>query len=114
MSGVEVATFDDLPVDRGVAALVDDAQVAVFRMASGEVFAIDHIDPATGVGVLARGLVGSTGDVVYVASPLHKQRYDLRTGACLDDESLSVQVWPVSIADGVVTIEHAAASTRCA
>ncbi|MFK8022465.1 MAG: nitrite reductase small subunit NirD [Ilumatobacter sp.] len=104
MRGVAVAPFEALPVDRGVAAIVGDAYVAVFRLSSGEVAAIDHVDPASGVPVLARGLIGSVADVVYVASPLHKQRFDLRTGRCLDDPDLAVRVWPTDIVDGLVCV----------
>lgn len=112
MSWVDVAPFDQLPVERGVAALVGGDSVAVFRLHDGEVLAIDHVEPFSGVPVLARGLIGSTdesGDqVVYVASPLHKQRFDLRTGRCLDDPDVVVRTWPVSVVDGVVRL-HAAA-----
>ena len=58
----------------------------------------------TGVPVLARGLVGSAGDVTFVASPLHKQRFDLHTGRCLDDPSVAVRVWPVAVVDGIVRV----------
>lgn len=101
---VEIAAIERLLNERGVAALVGDAPVAVFRVCD-EVFAIDHIEPFTGAPVLARGLVGSTGDdVLYVASPLHKQRFCLRTGACLDDPSASVRAWPVRVSDGAVYV----------
>ena len=91
---VSVAAVESLPVDRGVAAMVGGEYVAVFRLADGEIAAIDHVDPCSGVPVLARGLVGSVDDVPVVASPLHKQRFDLRTGRCLDSDT-AVRVWPV-------------------
>ena len=50
--------------------------------------------------VLARGIVGSAGDRTYVASPMYKQRFDLRSGECLDDEGVSVAVWPARAQDG--------------
>jgi len=99
-----VARLEELPVDRGVAALVEGEAVAVFRLADGTLAAIDHVEPFTGVPVLARGLVGSVGDVTFVASPLHKQRFDLHTGRCLDDPAVAVRVWPVTVADGIVRV----------
>jgi nitrite reductase (NADH) small subunit len=99
-----VARLEELRVDRGVAALVDGEPVAVFRLADGTIAAIDHIEPFTGVPVLARGLVGSVGDVTFVSSPLHKQRFDLRTGVCLDDPSVAVRTWPVTVVDGDVCV----------
>ncbi|MET0663265.1 MAG: nitrite reductase small subunit NirD [Ilumatobacteraceae bacterium] len=102
--GTAVARVDELPVDRGVAVLVDGHPVALFRLADGAIFAIDHIEPFTHVPVLARGLVGSVGDVATVSSPLHKQRFDLDTGRCVDDAAYAVGTWQVSVVDGVVTI----------
>ncbi|MEM9037366.1 MAG: nitrite reductase small subunit NirD [Actinomycetota bacterium] len=101
-----VAPVDRLPLDRGVAALVEGEPVAVFRLSDGAIYAIDHVEPFTGVPVLARGLVGSVGDVPTVASPLHKQRFDLRTGVCLDDPDHPVRTWPVEVADDVVHVVH--------
>lgn len=105
---VPVALLDRLPVDRGVAALVAGEPVAVFRLVDGTLAAIDHVEPFTGMPVLARGLVGSTGtgdgDTVFVASPLHKQRFCLRTGVCLDDPTVGVRSWPVQVRDGVVHV----------
>ena len=95
-----------LTPDRGVAALVDDRQVAVFLLSGddNEVVAIGNIDPFSGAGVLSRGIVGSRGDVVTVASPVYKQRFDLRTGRCLDDETHSVPVYDVVVEDGMVMV----------
>lgn len=107
-TGIAVCALDDLTPDRGVAALVGGDAVAVFRLfdrrGSREVVAVDHVDPFTGVGVLARGLVGSVGDRTVVISPLHKQRFDLRTGECLDDPAVALRPWPVEVIDGVVHV----------
>ncbi|MEU8966937.1 nitrite reductase small subunit NirD [Streptomyces sp. NPDC048491] len=77
---------------RGVAALLPDgSQAAVFTDRRGRTYAIDNRDPSTGAYVLSRGLLGSTPEGrPYVASPLLKHRFDLETGACLDDAALSV------------------------
>ena len=103
MSWVDVIEFEQLPIDRGVAAIVGGRPVAIFRLSDGSVHAIDHIDPFTGVPVLARGLVGSSGERPTVASPLHKQRFELRTGTCLDGD-LDVSTFPVEISDGRVRV----------
>ncbi|MEW1903516.1 MULTISPECIES: nitrite reductase small subunit NirD [unclassified Streptomyces] len=81
---------------RGVAALLPDGrQVAVFRDRRGRTYAIDNRDPFTGAQVLSRGLLGSADGRPFVASPLLKQRFDLETGRCLDDEEVAVAVYPV-------------------
>ncbi len=79
---------------RGVAALLPDGrQAAVFRDHLDRVHAVANRDPFTGAYVLSRGLLGSTPDGrIYVASPLLKQRFDLATGECLDDDSVRIDV----------------------
>jgi nitrite reductase (NADH) small subunit len=104
MTWTKVCALDLLAVDRGAAALVEGHQVAVFRLASGDIYAIDHQDPFSGANVLARGLVGTRGNVPTVASPVYKQVFDLTTGICLDDESVAVRSWPVRVVDGIVEI----------
>jgi nitrite reductase (NADH) small subunit len=90
-----VCLWDDLPAERGVAALVGGEQIALFRTFDGAVYATGNQDPFTGAFVLSRGIVGTRGDHPTVASPLHKQVFDLRTGACLDDQDVSVPVFRV-------------------
>lgn len=99
-----VCRLDALQPERGVAALVAGLQVAVFRTWSGEVFAVDHRDPVSGAYVMARGIVGTRGDTPTVASPMYKQVFDLRTGACLDDAAVSVAVHACRVTDGVVEV----------
>lgn len=103
MTWFDVIEYERLPIDRGVAAMVGSRPVAIFRLADGTVHAIDHVDPFTGVGVLARGLVGSCGTAPTVASPLHKQRFDLRTGECLDGDG-AVSCFPVEVRGGMVQV----------
>ncbi|MCF6521774.1 nitrite reductase small subunit NirD [Streptomyces sp. JJ36] len=83
---------------RGVAALLPDGtQIAVFTDRSGGCYAIGNRDPFTGACVLSRGLLGTADGCPYVASPLLKQRFDLATGRCLDDDTVSVPVHPVRL-----------------
>ena len=105
MTPVRVCSLDRLTPDRGVAALVGDEAVAIFRLSgTDELFAIGNVDPFSGASVLSRGIVGSKGEVLTVASPVYKQRFDLRTGVCLDDDSVAVPTYPVRVADGIVEI----------
>ncbi|MFE5715683.1 nitrite reductase (NAD(P)H) small subunit [Streptomyces sp. NPDC056501] len=61
----------------------------------GEVYAVGNRDPFSGADVIADGIMGSRDGVPVVASPMHKQEFDLRTGACLDDPEVSLPVLPV-------------------
>ncbi|OLM12452.1 nitrite reductase small subunit NirD [Pseudonocardia sp. Ae505_Ps2] len=78
-----VCLVERLQPGRGVAALVGDTQVALFRLADGSVYALGNIDPFTGAAVVSRGIVGDRGGEPTVASPLYKQVFALRDGRCL-------------------------------
>lgn len=107
---IRVCRVDDLLVERGVAALIDEQQIALFRTFDGRIFATDQIDPFSHAAVLSRGIVGDRAGVPTVASPMYKQVFDLRTGACLDTqgkEPLPVRVHPVAVDDGQVFVKVA-------
>ncbi len=69
---------------------------------------MQQADPhADGANVMSHGIVGSKGGTTTLASPLHKEVYDLRTGACIDPkgaEPIPLRTWPVRIEDGLVEI----------
>ena len=101
---LDVCALDDLIVDRGACVLVEGRQVALFRLADDELFALSNFDPFSGAYVISRGIVGSRGDSPKVASPMYKQSFDLRTGACLDDPSVSLEVFAVRSVAGRVEV----------
>jgi nitrite reductase (NADH) small subunit len=81
---------------RGVAALLPDGrQVALFLDRNGKLYAIDNRDPFTGAAVLSRGLTGTHQGRPFVASPLLKQRFDLESGQCLDEDEVRVTTYEV-------------------
>jgi nitrite reductase (NADH) small subunit len=96
---LEVCPLDRLVPGRGVAALLPDGrQAALFRARTGRLYAIDNTDPFTGAAVLSRGLLGTTAGRPFVASPLLKQRFDLETGRCLDEDDVTVTSYGVRAA----------------
>lgn len=99
-----VCRLDQIEVEGGVAALVEGAAVAIFRTHDGNVYAISNYDPCSRASVLARGIVGTRGEVPVVASPMHKQAFDLRTGQCLDDADVRVPTYDVRVDDGLVLV----------
>ncbi len=108
---VQVCDQQQLLANAGVTALIGEQQVAVFYVpANDQVFAVDNLDPVTGAQVMARGLIGSQGEQMYVASPLLKQRYCLHTGQGLDDDAQRLNNWPVRLNDGMVEVALEAAS----
>lgn len=99
-----VCRLDQIDVEGGVAALVEGVAIAIFRTHDGNVYAMSNYDPWSKASVLARGIVGTRGDVSFVASPMHKQAFDLRTGQCLDDAAVRVPTYDVRVDDGVVFV----------
>jgi len=109
---VGVCTKGQLIPERGVAVLVRDQQVALFRVTGADgtefVYAVGHKDPFSDANVMARGIVGSVGvggeQRDTVASPMYKHVFDLATGECLTDPSGRLPVYRTWIAGGVVYV----------
>lgn len=103
-----VCRTDDIEVEGGVAALVRGEAIAIFRTHDGNIHAISNYDPCSRASVLSRGIVGTrsteAGDVPFVASPMHKQAFDLRTGQCLDDAAVRVPTYDVVVTGGMVLV----------
>ena len=105
---VRLCPIERLEVERGAAALLPDGeQVALFVLHDGEVHAVQNRDPFTGAHVMSRGIVGTRNDRDVVASPMHKQSFDLRTGRCLDDDDKVLTVYPVRVRAGTVEVQVA-------
>lgn len=101
---VDVCPLDKLVSGRGVCALVGGLQVAVFRFAGEEIYAISNFDPFSKAFVLSRGIVGSRGERRKIASPVYKQSFDLVTGTCLDDATVTLPTYEVRLLDGMVQV----------
>ncbi len=102
---IDVCSADDLQPNSGVCALVKGQQVAIFYMPKeSTVYAINNHDPFGRVNVLSRGMIGDINGQPVVASPLYKQHFNLNTGICVEDETVSVPVYPIRIDNGRVKI----------
>jgi NAD(P)H-dependent nitrite reductase small subunit len=108
-----VCDLDDILDGAGVCALVDEEQVAIFRVGD-ELFALENLDPFSGANVLARGLVGDLKGEFVVASPVYKQHFALRTGRCVEDEAVALRTWNCGALDGRVWIESRRVPSRLA
>ena len=102
---VRACRVGDLEPSWGEAVLLRMRQIAVFLLGPREVYAVAHEDPDGGAPVMARGIVGSRGDRPTIASPLHKQVYDLGTGECFTDPALALQTFRTRIVGGFIEIE---------
>ncbi|HSR99687.1 MAG TPA: nitrite reductase small subunit NirD [Kofleriaceae bacterium] len=108
----DVCGYDALAPGTGAAALVDGEQIAVVRTRRGDVYAISNFDPFSKAFVLARGIVGDKGGIPRLASPVYKQGFDLRTGACFDDPNVRVAVYPVTVVRGRILVGRGPAGSR--
>lgn len=103
-----VCAVERIVRESGVAALVEGRAVAVFRTHDDEIYALDNYDPFSHASVLSRGIVGTRTvedvEVPFVASPMYKQAFDLRTGQCLDDADVRVASYAVDVRDGVIHV----------
>ncbi|HEY5955148.1 MAG TPA: nitrite reductase small subunit NirD [Polyangiaceae bacterium] len=109
----DICALNDVIPGTGVAALVEDQQIAIVRSCDGDaVYAVSNFDPFSQAYVMARGIVGSRGAIPKVVSPIYKQSFDLRTGVCLDDPTVSLAVYPARVQAGRIQIciseEHSA------
>ena len=104
LTWTDVCAVDDIVPDTGVCALVDEQHVAVFRLGEDRFFAIDNIDPKSGASVLSRGLLGTLGDRVVVASPLYKNHFDLHTGECIEMPEQLVRTPGVRVDGGRISV----------
>jgi nitrite reductase (NADH) small subunit len=95
----------ELETGWGETALLAGRQVALLKDSDSHAFAIDARDPHTGAMVMARGIMGSRGEAPTIASPLHKEIYDLRTGAGLSNPGYSVTTYATRVVDGVLEVE---------
>lgn len=101
---VAVCDLDALEPFWGEAALVAGHQIALVRLPGDRVLAVGNLDPVAGAYVMSRGIVGSRGDRATIASPLHKEVYDLESGERLGADAPGLGSYPVRVADGRVEV----------
>jgi NAD(P)H-dependent nitrite reductase small subunit len=79
--------------------------VAIFYMPKDDrVYAINNYDPFSKAYVLSRGLIGDLNAEPMVSSPIYKQHFNLETGRCFEDETVSVECYRVKIENGRVEV----------
>ena len=101
---VEVCKYDAIYPDTGVCALIEERQVAIFRLSDGTLHAVSNYDPFSQANVLSRGIVGDRGGEPKIASPIYKQTFNLRTGVCYEDASVRLDVYRVRRHRGMVEV----------
>lgn len=101
----KVCALDDIVPNSGVCALAGSRQVAVFRLDDGSLYALSNHDPFSKANVLSRGIVGDIKGEAVVASPVYKQHFSLKSGQCLEDESVKIETYTVRVDNGTVFVQ---------
>ncbi len=91
MTFTKVATQSDIPKGTGKAVEVGGKTIAVFNC-DGTFYAIDNTCKHRG-GPLGEGMLASTT----VTCPWHGWEYDVTTGTCAMDESITMQKYDVKV-----------------
>ena len=101
-----MASVEEVPRDGGIAIRCGDTQIAIFHFASrGAWYATQNLCPHKREMVLARGIVGDDRGIPKVACPLHKNTYDLESGACLSGDVPPIATYPVRVDRGRVFVQ---------
>lgn len=105
LNWLDVCALDDITPNTGVGALIDEQQIAIFRVGSEKrVYALSNQDPFSKAFVMSRGIIGDLQGERVVASPIYKQHFSLATGRCLEDKDQKILVFPSKIENGRVFI----------
>lgn len=103
MAFQRVATFDDLPNDRGRRVVVDGIEIGLF-LVDGVVHAMENACPHAGDPLSEGCLAGAI-----IECPAHGWTYDVTTGFAADHaDGFPIPRFPVKIEDGEVWIDVAA------
>jgi nitrite reductase (NADH) small subunit len=100
----EIARLDDIPRLGARVLRTDTMDIALFRTATDQVFALKDSCPHKG-GPLSQGIVhGGT-----VTCPLHSWKIDLASGEALGPDQGCTHRYPVKVENGVVYLAFSAA-----
>lgn len=100
-----VCHTEDVPENGGACVKAGDEQIAIFNFTRrGTWYATQNLCPHKQQMVLARGMIGSTGDTCEpkVACPFHKKTFSLHSGECLSGDDYKIKTYPIKVVgDGV-------------
>lgn len=73
---VKLSRYDEFPVGIGTVYKINEVEIAVFKLSTGEIYAIENKSPHPKGGRLSDGLV--SGEYLYC--PLHDWKISLKDG----------------------------------
>jgi len=96
----QICAVNEVPTRGGRLIRAGSKQIALFRLSSGQIRAIDSRCPHK-QGPLAEGII--SGDTIIC--PLHARKIDLATGAVLPPDSGCVTVYDTKIENETVSVK---------
>jgi nitrite reductase (NADH) small subunit len=100
ISRIPVVNYSNLKARIGYSIKIDNKEIAVFKLTSGEVFAIENRSPHPKGGVLSEGLV--SGEFVYC--PVYDWKISLRDGKVQAPDNGQVKTYKVEVKEDIVFI----------
>jgi nitrite reductase (NADH) small subunit len=97
---IPVANYSNLRVRSGYTIKIDYTEIALFKLTSGEVYAIENRSPHPKGGVLSEGLV--SGEYVYC--PVYDWKISLKDGKVQAPDEGQVRTFKVELEEDIVFI----------
>ena len=94
---IKLATLDEIPPLGARVVKSATADIAVFRTAKGDIYALRDVCPHKG-GPLSQGMVAGNE----VTCPLHGMRICLSDGKAVAPDNGCVTTYPVKVENGIV------------
>ena len=96
---ITVGRVEAIPAGEGKRFQVGRESVAIFRLRDGGLYAVQADCPHRG-GPLSEGITGGCT----LICPLHSWKFNLATGACLNEASVCLKTYPVCDEGGWVVL----------
>lgn len=100
LTRIPVANYSNIRVRSGYSLKIDDTEIALFKLTSGEVYAVENRSPHPKGGVLSEGLV--SGEYVYC--PVYDWKISLKDGKVQAPDEGQVRTFKVEIEEDIVFI----------
>jgi nitrite reductase (NADH) small subunit len=97
---IPVANYSNIKVRSGYSLKIDDTDIALFKVTSGEVYAIENRSPHPKGGVLSEGLV--SGEYVYC--PVYDWKISLKDGKVQAPDQGQVRTFKLELEEDIVFI----------
>ncbi|MCX4025771.1 nitrite reductase small subunit NirD [Endozoicomonas sp. SM1973] len=103
----KVCDLSDIPPDSGICIFYQNQQIALFNISVvNKVYAVSNYDPIGKANVMSRGIIGSVGESLVVASPLFKHHFNLITGECIEEPGVYLKTYDVRTTKNKVEIRE--------